>query len=220
MNLKQFVSKAKSRYKNGGLRVLFSHGVRYARNGFKKPGYQTTERVDTTERLEAIRSHIDTKDQNLLDIGCADGVLTAKLASNGIFCIGIERDETNLKMAHKRFENRTGLGYMKHNTTPRNICELPNFDVILLLTVFEWWCRDYGIEQAEAMLQEIYSKSNKLFFEGHGDSISHGGPQRNDGIKEYYSTYFTEVLNEPEIKYIGMTDYKGGTRKDPLFVLS
>jgi hypothetical protein len=72
------------------------------------------------------------------------------------------------------------------------------------------------------MLNVIYSKSNKLFFEGHGSEIGKGGPKRETGddVEQYYTDYFEDVLGSVRVEYLGMTDYKGEERKNPLFVLS
>lgn len=206
---------------------------RFLVNGFTVHDYQTDVRIDTYNRWELIQDHLSSDDSNVLDIGCADGLLTSIFANNGMFCTGIDRNQKFLAIAQKRYRFENGIGFIQYEIDPSTIMKLPHYDVILLLTVYHWWCVDYGLERAEDMLRTLGEKSNKLFFEPPGVAInelelegvdvSGAEVNRSDGqsIEDYYQSYLHHVFNgEAGITYLGETEYSEGNRKDPVFMIS
>ena len=56
--------------------------------------FQVKRSEQTERRWEMIKTNISNEDQNLLDIGCDAGLLTAHAAEEGLLSIGVDRYET------------------------------------------------------------------------------------------------------------------------------
>ena len=224
--LKGLYLRAVKIYNEEGLKTLLlktkKFSGRFIKNGFKIPRYQTDERVDTEERWEILQDHIDADDENLVDIGCADGYLTSKFHEEGLFCIGIDRAEQMLTYARSGNEYADGICFMRYDVTPNSISKLPHFDITLLLTVYHHWVSSYGLEKAEEMLINISKNTNKLFFQPPGREIhANVSKSPDESIEEYYTNYLREILpKDADIQYLDTTDYTGGERNDPLYLIS
>ncbi|WP_252699105.1 methyltransferase [Natronosalvus vescus] len=223
--LKGLFLRAVRIYNEDGAIELISKSKKFAfrfiKNGFKVHRYQTDERVDTQKRLEIIQKQIDENDSSLLDIGCADGYLTSKFHEKGLFCIGVDQAEQMLAIARSGRQYKDGLGFIRKEITPDSLSKLPDFDVILLLTVYHHWVNSYGLKTAEDMLVELTEKGNKLFFQPPGKEIHNNVQKSSDqSIEEYYMNYLKETLPEStDIKLLDTTDYTDGERRDPLYLI-
>jgi len=93
-------------------------------------------RVD--KRLRAITSHVDLKGKSILDLGCSGGYFSFRLSPTARYVLGIDADkklvEQNQKIVVSR--NFTNLEFRHATITPNLINSLPDFDVILFLSVF------------------------------------------------------------------------------------
>ncbi len=224
--LKALLLRAKRIYREEGLATLISRAkrfsIKFVKNGFSIPRYQSNKRTDTEKRWTILQKYIDDEDRNLLDIGCADGQLTTKFHDRGLFCVGVDRAEQMLALARSGQEYTDGIGFVKYDITPDSIRKLPDFDVVLLLTVYHHWVNAYGLDSAEDMLINLVQHCDKLFFEPPGRTI-HNEVQKSSGetVEEYYTGYLTEVFPpEVNIDHIGTTDYAGGNRSDPLYLIT
>lgn len=205
------------------LRESISEGVAY--------DYQSAQRIDNRQRMNIIRQYISRKDSNLLDIGCAEGVLTEQISEMGLFCIGIERMEPRLAQAKKKEKYDNGLRFIDYSITPNNVQHIPIFDVVLLLTVYHHWCREYTQENAAEMLRQLARKSGKIIFEPPGNELpgqesSQKSQRKNQTNSEgwivrYYMDYLNSIFEEEEvtIEHADTVDYMGDDRRDPIFVL-
>jgi SAM-dependent methyltransferase len=224
--LKALLLRAKQIYREEGLATLISRakgfGIKFVKNGFSIPRYQSNKRADTQKRWTMLQKHIDDEDQNLLDLGCADGQLTTNFHDIGLFCVGVDRAEQMLALARSGQQYADGIGFIKYDITPDSIRKLPDFDVVLLLTVYHHWVNAYGIDYAEEMLINLSQHCDKLFFEPPGRAI-HNDVQKskNETVEEYYTDYLTEVFPaRVNIHHIGTTNYAGGERSDPLYLIT
>src|SRR5690606_5534780 len=97
--------------------------------------------------------------KNLLDIGCNAGVITNLFSEKGIFSVGVD-------VLPRRIDYETDqipvIGYFKVNN--ENVSSLPNFDMILLLSVHHQWVKQLGDDGAQRLIAEIIMKANKYFF--------------------------------------------------------
>lgn len=172
----------------------------------------------------------------MLDVGSADSVLTSKLAERGLFCIGIEQREQHVEFAQDNIRDKDNVGVVRSKLTPENIGKLPEFDVILLLTVYqhlianhtyERWGSGYGDKPAEKMLSTLADNADVIIFEiwenPHEPSDLFDMkrfPFNAESISpvEFWKSYFPYVLDDSiNVEFLGRTDYKGGERKDILF---
>ena len=184
--------------------------------------YQTGTRVDFEDRWRLLRERIDDDDATLLDIGCAEGHLTARFADLGLLSIGVERQAHTVANARSSNAERANLGFLRYEITPETIDDLPAVDVVLLLTVYHHWVSEFGWEAAEEMLRSLESTCEKLFLEMPAREMDRPPIQgySGDSIVEYYTAFLETVFDGAvDVEHLGTTAYKGGDRKDVLFVV-
>ena len=83
-------------------------------------------RRDVDVRWQAIAAHLPTVGIRSLDVGCAEGWFTAKLAQRGP-AIGIDRAV--------RESRHVGYELIKGRARARSLARLGSFDVVLLLSI-------------------------------------------------------------------------------------
>lgn len=184
--------------------------------------YQTGTRVDFEDRWNLLRARIDEDDSTLLDIGCAEGHLTARFAELGLLSIGIERQTHTVVNARASHRERPNLGFLRYAVTPETIDSLPAVDVVLLLTVYHHWVAEFGWEAAEEMLRSLESTCGKLFLEMPAREMDRPplSEYSGDSIVDYYAAFLESVFDgDVAVEYLGATDYKGGDREDVLFAV-
>ena len=194
--------------------------ARFLKRGGKFDTY-TDSRIDNESRWELIAPYIEEDDKIALDIGCAEGYFTRKLAEQGLYAIGIDK-RASVESAQTRTASNASLEYKRMTVTPDNIEELPPTDITLLLTVIHWWHRNFGAEQSESMFRTVASKTDLIVFEPPGESVETDTVSEADDPtpERYWTEYVDNVLEgSADIKYLGMTDYMDKDRRDPLFII-
>lgn len=175
-------------------------------------------RTDLSHRWELISSEIDPDAQNSIDIGCNQGKITKKAAEYGLFSVGIEKKQIALVQARRSTDKLDSCHFLRLELNPKNINQLPAFDVTFLLTVYYHWVSQYGQRAADLMLRSLARRTNQLFLETPitTDKIPSLRINLNNGdVEEAILHHFQEVIGESaSVKSIGRTDYKGGKRKD------
>jgi SAM-dependent methyltransferase len=203
--------------------------VRYilAEKGIYYSAYHKRIRTDSKDRWEMMSPFLSSK-QTALDIGCASGYFTSRLADKGYFTLGIDVDEDRLESARREYGWKNGLAFSHYQITPTNISQLPEFDIIFLLTVYHHWCYHFGYENAEQMLRELGKQADKIFFEPPGKNaeklslVSGESPSKDTSIKDYYIHLIQSIFdNNIEIEYIGEAEYPHEiNRSDPIFLIN
>lgn len=226
--VRAYHTKLRSYYREYGLKKTLKAAAIHIRNNPRRAltlrgrSYQSDKRVDTEVRRELIRDHVPPSASSALDIGCNQGVFTATLAKEGLFTIGVERDEMSLLSAQNDYRFDEGVAFMKYDISPETISDLPSFDIVLLLTVYHWWWREFGWERAEDMLRELVDGSEALFFELPKKSLSHPefSPSSEASVVDEFEEYFRYVVGDSvEVTCAEIVDYEGGDRKDLFVVL-
>jgi hypothetical protein len=221
--MKTFIRDVASIYRNNGVRGAVYAPVHFVRQViFEGVEYQTDRRVDIDHRWELMRENVSESDVSLLDIGCAEGVLTERFSELGMFCVGVDVLESRLSRARKRETTESDVRFLNYKITPENVRKLPSFDVVLLLTVYYHWCREYGQPAGEEMFRELARKSNKMFYQPPGAEFDNHPFDTEDtgSIVEGYQEYLNRLFDgQVDTEYLGTTDYRGKDRRDPLFVL-
>jgi SAM-dependent methyltransferase len=127
--------------------------------------YQKSRRAGTKERWKLIQSRI-AGDSSLLDVGCSSGAMTGLAAEVGLFAIGLDGNWDAISDAHKQSRPNLGLAYTHFVVTPQSVTALPVCDIVLCLSVYHQWHRDFGHEGAQQILYILGTKARKrLFFE-------------------------------------------------------
>lgn len=184
--------------------------------------YQTGTRVDFEERLALLNEAIPEHADSLLDLGCAEGHLTAEFADCGLFSIGVERQAHVVASARRSNADHANLGFLQYEVTPETIDTLPAFDVVFLLTVYHHWVNEFGWEDAESMLRSLGSTCETLVFENPDREVDRPPLEEYEGddTAEYFTAYFETVFDgDVTVEFLGRTDYKGEERDDILAVL-
>lgn len=200
---------------------LLEHGV------IEQQPYHVRKRTDSPARWEMIAARLDAEDGSALDIGCASGYFAAQLADEGMVSIGIEPRRERIRNAHECWGDTEGLGFLMYFVDPETIHRLPQFDVVLLLTVYHHWCDSFGHEAAEEMLRELARTSRKIFFEPPDDtntrfaSMSDRPFGEDETVVEYYTSLLESIFDGGvDIHYLGEAEYPSKhSRTDPVFLL-
>lgn len=142
-------------------------------------------------RWEAIKWELPTEPMSVLDIGCNAGFYSINLAKFGHFVTGIDNHVWSLFVFYaKEALKIPNLALSDLFLTPENIKTLPNYDCILLLSVFHHWCVAYGTDAALKMLDDVYKRTNKiLFFE----------TAQTDTASEKYRAVLPYMGDSPEL---------------------
>jgi SAM-dependent methyltransferase len=181
--------------------------------------YQTGTRVDFEERLALLDEAVPEDADSLLDLGCAEGHLTAEFADRGLFSIGVERQAHVVASARRSNAGHPNLGFLQYEITPETIDTLPQFEVVFLLTVYHHWVNEFGWEDAEAMLRSLGSTCDTLVFENPDRPVDRPALDGVDGedTAAYFTAYFETVFDgDVTVEFLGRTDYKGEERDDIL----
>ena len=187
-------------------------------------------RVDNRDRWDFMKPCFNGIDM-AIDIGCAEGYFTRKLAKQGIFSVGIDNNAERVEKALAASDGQDGCGFMNWELRPDNIGQLPKADVILLLTVHHHWVRHYGLEDAERMFQTVMDRADTVLYEPPGDRALRDSEKIDpEDSVAFYIDRLKELYGESiDIIEYSMFDYKKdpedrlanvNTRKDPIFVLN
>lgn len=213
-----------------GLKSLIKSAHRFIGRKLTKLGiyrlpYHKRHRTDSLDRWNLIEPNLSENDNTALDIGCASGYFTNKLANNGLFSIGIDINRKRTNTSRKVWKDTENLGFMTYEINPQNIEKLPEFDVSLMLTVYHHWCKHYGREKSEYMLRELGKKSEKIFFEPPGKEDSRfellGDSIGHKDIVQYYEDLLYNIFDgNINVKHLGAAEYPPKEeRTDQIFLI-
>ena len=144
-----------------------SIGVAYHELPFK--AFQTPSyRSDLQKRTDLIKKSIDIKGKKGLDIGCAIGGISFKLAIDGALMTGVDLNEYEIDIARKVEKlNRTGCLFYCEDA--RNFLkrsdQLKNFDFTIWFSQWMWLVKQYGLDYGKSALFDISANVDDLFFE-------------------------------------------------------
>jgi len=127
----------------------------------------------TLERWEYIQQNLPAEAGSALDLGCNLGFFTLKLAERGYCALGLDRSSQSVAIAQhaQRRAVVDGAAFSTFQATPESLQVLPHVDVVLFLSVYHHWIKEFGHEAASTMLSRLWSRAGKvLFFESGEDS--------------------------------------------------
>lgn len=175
-------------------------------------------------RWDAIRKEIKAEYTTALDIGSSLGYFTFKLAELGIECTGIESRWLSYKLSSKIKDlcSFRKAAFIKKELNPANVHSLPEADIVICLSVFHHFVRNYGFDSAKQMLRMIIKKTKSvLFFEtGQSDEKYMGWaqflPEMGD-MPQHWIERFLYEIGAARVKHLGTFDTHLGGVKRHLF---
>jgi len=92
--------------------------------------------------------------------------MTALAAEVGLFAIGLDGNWEVISDACRKSKPNLSLAYIHFVVTPQSVAVLPVCDVVLCLSIYHQWHREFGHEGAQQILRILGTKARKrLFFE-------------------------------------------------------
>lgn len=117
------------------------------------------------EKFELIASGVDLSGiRNVLDIGCNEGKIAARFAKLGKFAVGVDVGPYFLNHVLNNLDEiygRSSAAYGVFPITRENVSDLPEFDLILLLSVHHQLIKHYGDEYAKDVVRMILNKARR-----------------------------------------------------------
>lgn len=128
------------------------------------------------QRLKQIQRNINLKGKTVLDLGCSGGYFSINLAKDAKQVVGVDADKEIIHQ-NKELVRRLGINnveFFHAALTPKYIKSLPEYDVVLFLSVFHHmlatsdaysWNSNKSSEEAFEALLAIRKKARMLVFE-------------------------------------------------------
>jgi hypothetical protein len=122
----------------------------------------------TLSRLAAIEETLASagiREGVVVDIGSHSGFFSLKLAEKGFFVYGVEsvRERVYFSfIAGQRLKGKFNPIALKVDRN--NVGWIPESDVTLCLSVWHHWVRNFGLDDATAILRSVAKKTRRLMF--------------------------------------------------------
>lgn len=151
---------------------------------------------------------------SVLDIGCNAGQVS-RLLSSDRFVVGIDIDVDT--SGYSGALDGVALGNIPLDQDM--LSRMPNFDVILLLSVHHQWYRLMGEDIADHFFSSVLNKANKLLFiefpalnrkYGYQDQFIDNNPE---SVKNFAVDFLLRFVDKEQIKYLGKC--KDNIKKEP-----
>jgi SAM-dependent methyltransferase len=113
---------------------------------------------------------------SMLDLGCAEGYFILKAAQQGCVALGVDGDLRRLTVANDvaLLQEIQGAGFVYAQITPEFVRKLPQFDVVICLSLLHHIMGIYGIDHARELMQAIKTRTRlKLVFDMGQSSENH-----------------------------------------------
>ncbi len=173
--------------------------------------YQRKRQTGNEQRWQLIQDR-SMGARSLLDVGCNTGRLTAWAAENGFFALGLETNWDALAVARRQCKPNLTLAFMHFLVTPENVAALPVEDVVLCLSVYHQWHKNFGHDGAQKILKTLGAKAQRwLFFEPASKQSKYGDkpPDFTDrderSIVDYNLTMLSGLFGEKNVEFLGAT---------------
>lgn len=118
------------------------------------------------ERSRAIFQELDGAGGTCLDLGSNVGFFSLALADRGFRTVGVDPELKHVRLAQgmSRFLKLPNATFMHDKVTPSNIAALGEYDVVLCLSVLDYWVVQFGAEPAVELVLELGRRCRSRFF--------------------------------------------------------
>lgn len=160
-----------------GVLVVYNPAANFYKNRIFKASHQHHFSARTAAKWALMEPELPAEPGSLLDVGCSEGVFAREAAARGWCAWGIEAKPAAVRRAARvaAGEGRATAYFARGLVTPQAARTLPEFDVILLLSVMHQLFKRFGEAAARAMLADLLgSCRTKLFLEMAGINRKYG----------------------------------------------
>ncbi len=211
--MSNLLTRPKKKVKSWLIDRLFSYsGGDYQRGRYSK------------DKFDLITSRLNLSEiRNVLDVGCNEGFISAEFAKRGKFCIGIDVGPYYLNHVLNDLENIYGSqspAFGVFPLTEENIALVPEFDLVLLLSVHHQWVNEYGNEYAGRLVGRLVDKARSYFvieFAATAKKYGFTEPKFDDNdeesIKAYAESWLRGLQGSGTVEYVGKN--REGSEAEP-----
>jgi SAM-dependent methyltransferase len=194
---------------------LYSHG-----------SYQ--EDRDTEAKIRKIVENIDLGAiGSVLDVGCNEGLVADYFARQGKFAVGIDVAPIFLRSVLREPHRGSAAAFGVYGLQAENVRCLPEFDLVLVLSVHHWWVKARGDDYAKDIVRELIARSRRYFvieFSSINDKYGYREPRFVDHDEKSVVAYAMDWLRDcsppSEPLFVGSNrETEGRERLRYLFVI-
>jgi len=185
--------------------VVFSYDrfgllAAYQPNPFRR-NHEETGLRPSASRYEAM-TKVLPKDLPLtvVDIGCQRGYFVFRFAERGGFCMGLEQNQMDVRYANALAtkEGVDNASFTCFGVDSENVDALPDFDLVVCMSVFHHFARKLGEEEAKGLMRRIadHAKRYIVFETGEPEETSVSWASALNFMKPDTDTWVVEYLKE------------------------
>lgn len=160
---------------------------------------------DGEERWAIIEEVIKKYDvKSVLDLGCAEGFYVRRAATAGCFSIGVDNNNEifALSQAAKNLEKEQNSGFVLGKIGEELLDNLPEFDMVICLSVLHHVIRIEGLDSMKGYLKRIARKHKKAFLFDMGTSNEPGQKSELPDMGENPEFWIKDLLEECGFKNV------------------
>ena len=178
---------------------------------------------DGEERWEIIKKVIEKYNvKSFLDLGCAEGFYVRKAANIGCFSIGVDNNPEifALSQAAKNIEKEQNSGFVLNKISETLFDTLPEFDMVICLSVLHHVIRIEGLESMKGYMRRIAKIHKKAFLFDMGTSLEAGQKSELPDMGADPAVWIRALLEDcgfKNIEQIGSTPSPNGVSR-PFFL--
>lgn len=156
--------------------------------------------ISPVVRAEGVRSAVD--------IGACEGYFSIELAAAGVPTIAVESHPANVRTAllAARRSGTSDVGVLALKVTPSNVRTLPAADCVLCLSIWHHFVRNYGLDQATAMLESMWQQTRKVLIFDTGETemtLDYGLPPMVPEPRSWLTAYLAATCSGSRIDHLG-----------------
>jgi hypothetical protein len=184
----------------------------------------------TFSRWDAIAGELPRPPGLAVDLGSHTGFFSLALAQLGFLVLAFEPSRRLVRIATSAADavGQLAVAFIPVGIDPASVSNLPDADVVLVLSVFHDWCEAFGFQRSLEMLDVVWRKTRKvLFFEmpntAENASVRMFLPDMGaspDAARRYIEHLLVRLV-DGEVTLVGHfpTDFRGEGERRHLFVV-
>lgn len=183
---------------------------------------------DTDAKIRMIAENVDLREiGSVLDVGCNEGLVADYFARQGKFAVGIDVAPIFLRSVLRDPHRGNTPAFGVYGLRAENVACLPEFDLVLVLSVHHWWVKEGGDEYAKQIVRELIARSRKYFvieFSSIADKYGYREPRFIDHDEKSVVAYAIDWLRDCapslEPRFVGSNrETDGREKRRYLFVI-